>query len=100
MDNTLQDRFQSAPEGSYTKRLFNDEPLLIAKLKEELDELIEAGQSSSKDTNEVAWECADLFYFAMVWCIKNGVRLADVERNLDIKAVKLLDVKVTLSQHT
>lgn len=89
LDNTLQDRFQSAPEGSYTKRLFNDEPLLIAKLKEELDELIEAGQSSSKDTNEVAWECADLFYFTMVWCIKNGVRLADVERNLDIKSGKV-----------
>ncbi|CUM45406.1 Histidine biosynthesis trifunctional protein [Debaryomyces fabryi] len=89
LDSTLQDRFQSAPEGSYTKRLFNDEPLLIAKLKEELDELIEAGQSSPKDSNEVAWECADLFYFAMVWCIKNGVRLADVERNLDIKSSKV-----------
>lgn len=89
LDNTLQERFKSAPEGSYTKRLFNDESLLIAKLKEELDELIEAGQNGSQDRNEVAWECADLFYFAMVWCIKNGVRLADVERNLDIKSAKV-----------
>ncbi|KAK6456628.1 histidine biosynthesis trifunctional protein [Scheffersomyces xylosifermentans] len=89
LDNTLAKRFESAPEGSYTKRLFNDEDLLIAKLKEELDELIEAGQNKTKDSSEVAWECADLFYFAMVWCIKNGVRLADVEKNLDIKAGKV-----------
>lgn len=84
LDSTLQDRFKNAPEGSYTKRLFDDEKLLIAKLKEELDELIEA---DSKE--EVAWECADLFYFAMVWCIKNGVNLADVEKNLDVKSLKV-----------
>jgi phosphoribosyl-ATP pyrophosphohydrolase/phosphoribosyl-AMP cyclohydrolase/histidinol dehydrogenase len=84
LDSTLQDRFKNAPEGSYTKRLFDDEKLLIAKLKEELDELIEA---DSKE--EVAWECADLFYFAMVWCIKNGVSLADVEKNLDVKSLKV-----------
>ncbi|ODV77700.1 histidine biosynthesis trifunctional-protein [Suhomyces tanzawaensis NRRL Y-17324] len=86
LDNTLAQRLQSAPEGSYTKRLFNDEKLLVAKLKEELDELIEAPKDGK---DEVAWECADLFYFAMVWCIKNGVRLADVEKNLDIKSSKV-----------
>ena len=77
LDSTLQDRLKNAPEGSYTKRLFDDEKLLIAKLKEELDELIEA-----KSKEEIAWECADLVYFAMVWCIKHGVRLADIEKNL------------------
>ncbi|EGW30658.1 histidine biosynthesis trifunctional protein [Spathaspora passalidarum NRRL Y-27907] len=84
LDTTLAARLQNAPEGSYTQRLFKDEKLLIAKLKEELDELIEA-----KGKEEVAWECADLLYFAMVWCIKNGVRLSDVERNLDIKSLKV-----------
>lgn len=84
LDNTLAKRFESAPEGSYTKRLFNDDNLLKAKLKEELDELIEA---DSKE--EVAWEAADLIYFAMVKCIKQGVRLADIERNLDIKSDKV-----------
>lgn len=87
LDATLVKRFESAPEGSYTKRLFNDEALLVAKLKEELDELIEAGKE--KDQAEVAWEAADLLYFVMVWCIKNGVRLADIERNLDIKSLKV-----------
>lgn len=84
LDNTLAKRFESAPEGSYTKRLFNDDSLLKAKLKEELDELIEA---DSKE--EVAWEAADLIYFALVKCIKQGVRLADIERNLDIKSDKV-----------
>lgn len=87
LDQTLADRLVNAPEGSYTKRLFQDENLLIAKLKEELDELIEAG--GKNDKGEVAWEAADLLYFVMVWCVKNGVRLEDVERNLDIKHGKI-----------
>lgn len=87
LDLTLQNRKESAPDGSYTKRLFSDELLIISKLKEELDELIEAGKE--KNSAEIAWECADLFYFAMVWCVKNGVNLADVEKNLDIKSFKV-----------
>lgn len=86
LDYTLQSRLKSSPEGSYTRRLFNDNELLTAKLKEELDELIEAGMNKDKASNEVAWECADLFYFAMVWCVKHGVSLADIEKNLDIKS--------------
>ena len=89
LDYTLFKRSQSAPEGSYTRRLFQDESLLVSKLKEELDELIEAGQNLEKDTNEVSWECADLFYFALVWCIKHNVRLSDIERNLDIKSGRI-----------
>jgi phosphoribosyl-ATP pyrophosphohydrolase/phosphoribosyl-AMP cyclohydrolase/histidinol dehydrogenase len=87
LDSTLTLRKRSAPEGSYTKRLFEDDKLLIAKLKEELDELIEAGQK--KNSAEVAFECADLFYFALTWCVKHNVSLADVERNLDIKSLKV-----------
>ncbi|WPK27063.1 hypothetical protein PUMCH_004434 [Australozyma saopauloensis] len=87
LDNTLADRVTNAPAGLYTKRLFDDDKLLVAKMKEELDELIEAGEKKDKD--EVAWEAADLLYFAMAYCVKNGVRLADVERNLDIKSLKV-----------
>ncbi|EGV62308.1 trifunctional histidinol dehydrogenase [Yamadazyma tenuis] len=87
LDHTLVKRKEAAPEGSYTKRLFNDEELLVAKLKEELDELIEAGKANDKQ--EIAWEAADLIYFVMVWCVKNGVRLSDIEKNLDIKDLKV-----------
>ncbi|KAI5970487.1 HIS4 [Candida margitis] len=85
LDATLQDRFENAPKGSYTKRLFDDESLLIAKLKEELDELIEA--KGNKD--EVAWEAADLLYFVLCWSVKNGVKLSDIEKNLDVKSLKV-----------
>ncbi|GEQ66475.1 hypothetical protein JCM33374_g138 [Metschnikowia sp. JCM 33374] len=87
LDKVLLDRKINAVEGSYTKRLFDDEKLLVAKMKEELDELIDAG--SKKDKDEVAWEAADLLYFVMTYCVKNGVSLADVERNLDVKSLKV-----------
>ncbi|QRG36932.1 histidinol dehydrogenase [Candidozyma auris] len=87
LDATLAQRKENAPEESYTKRLFNDDKLLIAKMKEELDELIDAGQKSDK--REVAWEAADLFYFALTWAVKHGVSLADIERNLDIKSMRV-----------
>jgi phosphoribosyl-ATP pyrophosphohydrolase/phosphoribosyl-AMP cyclohydrolase/histidinol dehydrogenase len=89
LDETLQSRLELLPEGSYTKRLFNDNNLLVAKMKEELDELIEAGTNQQKDNLEVAWEAADLLYFVLVWCVKHGVRLADLEKNLDIKSDKV-----------
>lgn len=89
LDETLQSRFELLPEGSYTKRLFSDNNLLVAKMKEELDELIEAGTNQRKDNLEVAWEAADLLYFVLVWCVKHGVRLADIEKNLDIKSGKV-----------
>lgn len=87
LDVTLAQRKENAPEGLYTKRLFNDDKLLIAKMKEELDELIDAGQKNDK--REVAWEAADLFYFALTWAVKHGVSLADIERNLDIKSMRV-----------
>ncbi|KAH3674863.1 hypothetical protein WICMUC_003066 [Wickerhamomyces mucosus] len=84
LEKTLQERLANAPEGSYTKRLFTDEDLLIAKIKEEAEELTEA-----QDKDEIAWEAADLFYFALTRCVKNGVSLEDIERNLDLKGLKI-----------
>lgn len=57
----LKARKKSAPEGSYTKRLFDDPDLLRKKLLEEAQELIEA-----QTPDEVASEAADVLYFAMV----------------------------------
>ncbi|KAJ2159300.1 trifunctional histidinol dehydrogenase [Coemansia sp. RSA 552] len=79
------ERREQAPEGSYTKRLFDDSALLRAKLLEEAGELADA---TSKE--DVAFEAADLLYFAMVKCAAHGVTLADVERNLDQKHRKVV----------
>lgn len=84
LESTLVSRKQDAPEGSYTKRLFDDEELLNAKIKEEAEELTDA-----KDKEEIAWEAADLFYFALVRCVKYGVSISDIEKNLDMKSLKV-----------
>lgn len=84
LQETLQSRKASAPEGSYTARLFSDPQLLRAKILEEATELCDA---TTKD--HIAFEAADLFYFAMTKCIAAGVSIEDVERNLDAKSIKV-----------
>lgn len=84
LEKTLIDRLENAPEGSYTKRLFTDEKLLAAKIKEEAEELTEA-----ETKEDIAWEAADLFYFALTKCVKAGVLLEDIEKNLDLKGLKI-----------
>ena len=84
LQKLLQDRLVNAPEGSYTKRLFNDPDLLDAKIKEEAEEVTEA-----KEKKDIAWECADLFYFTLVKLVASGVSLEDVENNLNMKHLKV-----------
>ncbi|KAK5055312.1 hypothetical protein LTR84_013062 [Exophiala bonariae] len=84
LQRTLQERKVDAPAGSYTNRLFNDPKLVNAKIKEEADELCEA---STKE--EIASEAADLLYFALARCIAADVTLEDIERNLDLKSLKV-----------
>lgn len=84
LQSLLQDRKINAVPGSYTNRLFNDAALLNAKIVEEADELTDA---ESKD--EIAWEAADLFYFALTKLVANNVSLSDVERNLAFKHLKI-----------
>jgi phosphoribosyl-ATP pyrophosphohydrolase/phosphoribosyl-AMP cyclohydrolase/histidinol dehydrogenase len=84
LEKTLQLRKQSAPEGSYTARLFSDEKLLRAKIMEEAEELCDA-----KTKDEIAFEAADLIYFALTKAVSAGVTLADIERSLDAKSVKV-----------
>lgn len=84
LEQTLLSRKQSAPEGSYTARLFSDEKLLRAKIMEEAEELCDA-----KTKENVAFEAADLIYFALTKVVGAGVSLADVEANLDAKGLKV-----------
>ncbi|KAK3073990.1 trifunctional histidinol dehydrogenase [Teratosphaeriaceae sp. CCFEE 6253] len=84
LQKTLQSRKRSAPEGSYTARLFNDSKMLNAKIMEEASELCEA---SSKE--DVAAEAADVLYFTLTKATAAGVTLEDIERNLDGKSIKV-----------
>jgi phosphoribosyl-ATP pyrophosphohydrolase len=78
---TIASRAQHAPPGSYTARLLADPALLRAKLLEEAGELADA-----RRPDEVAWEAADLLYFALVALGRGGVDLARVDAELDRRA--------------
>lgn len=85
LQQTLVARKASAPAGSYTARLFSDEKLLRAKIMEEAEELCDA-----KTKQEISFEAADLIYFALTKCVSAGVSLADIERSLDAKSLKVV----------
>ena len=84
LQKTLLARKADAPAGSYTARLFNEPKLAEAKIMEEADELCRANTKE-----EIAFEAADLLYFALTKCTAAGVTLEDIERNLDLKALKV-----------
>jgi len=84
LQHTLQSRLADAPEGSYTKRLFNDSELLRNKLVEEAQELSEA-----ETKQHVAEELADVLYFAMVKAVKAGVSIDDAIQELDVRRRKV-----------
>ncbi|KAF9964987.1 trifunctional histidinol dehydrogenase [Mortierella alpina] len=83
-DQTLKSRKISAPAGSYTQRLFKDSNLVQSKIMEEAEELCEA-----TTPEDIAWETADLIYFALVKCVANGVSLRDVEQQLENRSRKI-----------
>jgi phosphoribosyl-ATP pyrophosphohydrolase len=80
----LAERKASAPEGSYTAKLFADPALLGAKLREEAAELAEAA-----DRAAAIHEAADVLYFTLATLARHGVDLAEVERTLDRRALKV-----------
>ena len=84
LEETLVDRMKSAPEGSYTKRLFQDSELLRNKLVEEAQELSEADNHK-----HAAEELADVLYFAMVKAATMGVSIDDAAAELDRRARKV-----------
>ncbi|KPM38606.1 Histidine biosynthesis trifunctional protein [Neonectria ditissima] len=84
LERTLKSRKESAPAGSYTARLFSDEKLLRAKIMEEAEELCDG-----KTKENIAFEAADLIYFALTKAVGAGVSLADIEANLDAKSLKV-----------
>lgn len=84
LQETLQSRLVTAPAGSYTKRLFDDDTLLRNKLLEEAQELSEA-----VEPDHVAAEAADVMYFAMVAAVKGGADLEAIERHLNARTLKI-----------
>ena len=84
LEQTLKSRKKSAPEDSYTCRLFDEPKLLEAKIMEEASELCKA-----TDKKDIAAEAGDLLYFALTKCIAAGVSMEDIAHNLDLKSTKV-----------
>jgi len=84
LEQRLTKRAVDKPNGSLTTKLLGDPALLRAKLLEEAEELAEA---SARD--DVVWEAADVIYFAMVAMRRAGVSLAEVEAELDRRALRI-----------
>ena len=84
LERTLAERASGGDAESYTRRLLGNPELLRDKLIEEAGELADAASG-----DHVAREAADLLYFTMVRMTACGVRLADVERELGRRALRL-----------
>ena len=75
---TIRQRKTSKIEESYTKKLLSDKKLSIAKVKEEIGELIEAVE---QDSNKIH-EAADVIYHLMVYLEANDIKVEDVMSEL------------------
>lgn len=74
----LVDRIQnSIVSNSYTKKLAEDNELLLSKIREESLEVI-----NFTDKDNLVWEIADLTYFILVLMVKEGVKLQDILNEL------------------
>ena len=70
----VRQRKKFSVEESYTKKLLKDKKLSIAKVKEEVAELIEAIEKNSNKVHEAA----DVLYHLMVLLEADGIKIEDV----------------------
>ncbi len=74
----IRERKNSSPDESYTNKLLRDKSLSVAKVKEEIGELIEAVEQNSNKTHEAA----DVIYHLMVYLEANNIQIEDVMSEL------------------
>jgi len=80
----IQERKASPKEGSYTCKLFEDKDLLVGKLREEVEELVSAAESSNaRGPDSVVHESADLIYHLLVLLESEGVDFSEVLAELE-----------------
>jgi len=74
----ISDRIQNSSEKeSYTKKLANNLKLLLSKIQEESDEVI-----NYSDNDNLIWEISDLTYFLLVLMAEKGIFPNDVINEL------------------
>ena len=76
--NVIRDRKNSNSEKSYTNKLLNDKKMNVAKVNEEVKELIEAIEKNDNQVNEEA----DVLYHLLVLLEGSGIKIEDVMQEL------------------
>jgi phosphoribosyl-ATP pyrophosphohydrolase len=74
----IREKKNSSPDKSYTNKLLNDKSLSVAKIKEEIEELIESVNLNSNKIHEAA----DVIYHFMVYLEANNIKIEDVMNEL------------------
>ena len=74
----IRERKNSSSDKSYTNKLLNDKNLSVAKVREEITELIEAVEQNSNKIHEAA----DVIYHLMVYLEANNIEVEDVMSEL------------------
>ena len=77
--NLIRERKKNSNEDSYTKKLLDDKKLSVAKVKEEIGELIEAVENKSNTVHEAA----DVLYHLAVYLEANNIYIEDVMAELE-----------------
>lgn len=75
---TIRERRNSSPDKSYTNKLLNDKNLSVAKVREEIEELIDSVEQNSNKIHEAA----DVIYHLIVYLESNDVKVEDVMMEL------------------
>ena len=75
---TIRERKNSSPDKSYTNKLLNDKNLSVAKVKEEIVELIESVEQNSNKIHEAA----DVIYHLLVYLEASNIKIEDVMSEL------------------
>ena len=70
----IRKRKESSVEESYTSKLLSNKKLGVEKVKEEIEELIDAIEKNTNKTHEAA----DVLYHLMVLLEANGIKIEDV----------------------
>lgn len=81
---TLKARRKEAPNGSYTKRLYDDPELLGAKIREEAAEL-----TCAVEKEDVIQEVADVIYFSLVKLHAAGGEFSALAKELNRRSLRI-----------
>lgn len=74
----IQQRKENRPQGSYVSRMIDDDERLIAKIREESKELIEAFEEDSN----LVWEAADLIFHTFLLLVNKEREWSDIVKEL------------------